>query len=155
VKKIKKIKKIKTAIIEIFDEIAKTEAFILRPATDDEIKRCNNALNNIGCIAIPEEYAELLKISNGFSWNGFEFFGTYQVREKSSGYILNDIVSVNESEGFNENILILAACDEDYYVYDAGNKKYRCFDRLIKCDIADFESFVDMIKETVGKRAFD
>jgi len=146
---------IKTVITAIFDEIAKTEAFILRPATDDEIKKCNSDLNDIGCIAIPEEYAELLKISNGFSWNGFEFFGTYQVREKSSGYILNDIVSVNESESFDENILILATGDEDYYVYDAVNKKYRCFDRLIKCDIVDFESFVDMIKETVGKRAFD
>lgn len=142
---------IKTAVTAIFDEIIKTGALILRSAADDEIKSCNRDMEDAGCIPIPGEYVEFLKISNGFAWNGFEFYGTYQVRENSSGYILNDIVSVNESDEYiDRNVLILGACDEDYYVYNAENKKYQCFDRMGRCEIETYESFIDMIKEEVG-----
>ena len=141
-------------IADIFNEIIKTGAVIVEPATDIEIERCNRDLGDIGCPALPWEYAELLKVANGFAWNGFEFYGTYQVKEKSSGYVLRDIVSVNEKYDYDE-LLILGTFDEDYYVYDSNDGKYRALDRLTMMEVDCFESVEDLIRETVALYAFD
>ena len=141
-------------LTDIFDEIIKSDALIVEPATDFEIKRCNRDLDDIECPRLPKEYKMFLKAANGFAWNGFEFFGTYEVREKSSGYVLKDIVGYNEYYAFHDDILILGKFDEDYYVYDSAKKAYMALDRLTKMEVYHYSSFEDLIDQTVGIYAF-
>ena len=143
-------------IADIFGEILKSDALIVEPATNFEIKRCQRDLGDVGCVHLPKEYKKFLKIANGFAWNGFEFYGTYEVTEKSSGYVLRDIVGYNErfGERLDDHFLILGTFDEDYYVWDNERKQYRSLDRLTRMDVDEFESFEDLIMGTVGLYAF-
>ena len=138
------------AFMEVFKEIAKSDALIVEPATDFEIKRCQRDLGDIDCVRLPKEYEKFLKFANGFAWNGFEFYGTYEVREKATGYVLKDIVGYNERIVIDDHILILGTFDEDYYVWDAKEKRYRSLDRLTRMDVDEYESFEDLVMETVG-----
>ena len=128
-------------IKDLFDDTYETDALIIKPATDEEIARCNGDLADIlrsggdyidsirpgakasgasGTVhSIPESYAEFLKISNGYAWNGFEFFGTYQVTVKQSGYTLSDIVGVNQNYRERKfglkDMIVLGEFDDDLY----------------------------------------
>ena len=146
-------------IADLFNTIYETGALIIKPAVDYEIKRCVKDLASISAPALPSEYVQFLKIANGMSWNGFEFFGTYQVTVKKTGYMLQDIVSMNEKMrqrkfGFG-NLLLLGRFDDDIYVYDPKTKQYQALDSLTLIEVESYDTFEDLIVGTVGVYADD
>ncbi|OPZ78395.1 MAG: hypothetical protein BWY78_00615 [Alphaproteobacteria bacterium ADurb.Bin438] len=140
-------------IADIFDEIYETGAIIVKPAEAMEIARCQRDLHDIGAPSLPLEYIEFLKIANGFAWNGFEFYGTYQISDNNSDFEMQDIVSVNHKlRQMKElgNRIVLGKFDEDIYVYDFDAKEYMSLDKLTLIDISSFSSFEELLSEEVS-----
>ena len=146
-------------IADIFDAIYETGALIIKPAVKEELDRCDEDLANVSAPKLPSEYTQFLKIANGMAWNGFEFFGTYQVTVKKSGYVLQDIVSMNarirqRKFGF-DNLLLLGRFDDDIYVYKPETDQYQALDSLTLIEVETYDTFEDLIVSTVGVYADD
>lgn len=170
-------------IKDIFDKTYETGSLIVKPATDEEIERCNKDLEEISggagedyiasikpgakkkegadssvTLSLPEDYAEFLKIANGYAWNGFEFFGTYQVTVKQSGYTLSDIVGVNQNYRERKfglkNKIVLGEFDDDLYAYDFESSKYLVMDQVTLTPFDEYDSFDELFAGTVGAYAF-
>ena len=143
-----------TALSDLFGKISDSDALIVEPAGDMEIERCNEDLLDIDLRGLPEEHALFFRTASGFAWNGFQFFGTWEVREKSSGYVLADIVGYNERirerRDISDALLIVGTFDEDVYVYDYDRKRYYALDRLTWMHVDDYDSFQDLLLSTVG-----
>jgi hypothetical protein len=143
-------------LTDLFAEIKRTGAYVAEPVGDAEIEKCNSSLEECGYPRMPEDYAKFLKVANGFAWNGFEFYGTVQSKEKQAegGFKLRDIVTFNDEYCFDEEILILGKFDEDYYVYDSQSGRYFTVDRLTLMESNDYKDIEDMILGDVGAYAF-
>lgn len=113
------------AILEITH---RTGALLAAPAENQDVSECNVALCLSGFRKLPKEYARFLKKTNGYAWNGFEFFGTDEARREAESYVLRDIVWFNEYIGARKDLadgcLVLGRFDEDIYLYDGNEKKY-------------------------------
>jgi hypothetical protein len=138
----------------IFDLLREKGAYVAPAATDAEIEECNRRLETCDFPRLPEEYADFLKIANGFAWNGFQFFGATRTKKTTSDFVLRDIVSYNDEYSYEEGVLIFGSFDEVYYVYDAERKDYRSIDRLTKIEEDAFKDFGDLVFATVGSYAF-
>jgi hypothetical protein len=158
-------------------------AWICRPAADDDIKRCNRdldacALNPLPVssaegakrtkVPLPEDYAAFLKICNGFSWNGIQFWGTDMVteegnvglKESAAGFKLMDIASMSDEydtryyDNHETEMLYLGRSDDDIYVYNFGEKRYEIRSMEEGCGEAneDFPTFAELFMFTAGGR---
>ena len=141
-------------ITEVFDKIYETGALIIKPAKADELTRCQQDLADIHVPQLPADYIEFLQIANGLAWNGFEFYGTYQVTEKKSGYCLKDIVSAN-IKWHDRKIglagkLLLGTFDDDIYVYAPESAEYQTLDSLTLSEIDTCESFEELFIANVA-----
>ena len=141
-------------IEDIFDIVYETDALIVKAAEGKELSVCVEDLISIGMPALPADYIEFLETANGFAWNGFEFFGTYQVTVKKQGYVLRDIVSVNEEwhelKMGLEGKLVLGQFDDDIYIYDPEAGKYQELDNITLTEIDTYDSFDELFVGTVG-----
>ncbi|MCR4793250.1 MAG: SMI1/KNR4 family protein [Lachnospiraceae bacterium] len=160
-------------IKDLFDDTYVTGALIIKPATDEEIARCNEDMgivlgsrssgdrldtirqgnrsassSSAPKLSLPEGYVRFLKIANGYAWNGFEFFGTYRVTEKKSGYTIPDIVTMNQDMHERKlgltNMIVLGRFDDDLYVYNYAESKYQALDNLTLFLIDSFKEFDDL-----------
>ena len=152
----------KNIFTELFNTIYETDALIIKPATDFEADRCDNDLKEVFSLSLPEDYKEFLKkIANGYAWNGFEFFGTYKVTVNKSGYVLQDILHMNDvyrnrKLGLSSlPMLLIGRFDDDIYIYNFAKKKYQSLDSLTLFEIDDYDSIEDLIMGTVAEYAYD
>ncbi len=141
-------------IEDIFDIVYELDALIVKAAEAEVLSRCQADLAHIGVPSLPADYIEFLEIANGFAWNGFEFFGTYQVTVKNQGYVLSDIISVNEEWherklGLKDK-LVLGRFDDDIYIYDPKTSEYQALDSMTLTEIDTYDSFDDLFVCTVG-----
>ena len=141
-------------ITDILKKTVNSDALIIEPVNDAELKKCDIDLSDIGLLPLPAGYVQFLKLANGYAWNGFEFFGTYTCTEKATGYTLSDIVGFNEQirekKGYSDDILVLGRFDEDIYIYNYTEESYKAIDRLTSIEADEFDSFEDLILSTVG-----
>jgi len=142
-------------IINILNE--DDSAMIPRPASEEDITRCQDDLTELALEPLPEGYINFLKKNNGFAWNGIEFYSTYQVTEADNphGYKLMDLVSMNDE--FNERYeldekVLLGRADEDYYTYNIETKKYEALELESREVWEEFDSFENLFFFTVGGR---
>ena len=157
-------------IKDLFDDTYETDALIVKPATDEELARCNDdlaAISKAGTdyidsikpgaktkktskirLVLPESYTEFLRIANGYAWNSFEFFGTYQVTVKKSGYVLPDIVTMNQKYHNDkmglDDMIVLGRFDDDIYVYNFKESEYQALDAMTLGYIDSYEGFDDL-----------
>jgi hypothetical protein len=121
-------------IDDVLNRLTSVETIMLvRPATDQAIKRCNQCFAEYEMdMTIPDQYADFLSKHNGFAWNGIEFYSTGQVTYTPTNYTLNDIVSANEyfAEHYGESghCLLLGRADDNLYVHNTKNGKYEILD---------------------------
>ena len=97
------------------------------PATEPQIRICNLKLKQNNLPELPADYAEILKICNGFSNEDVSVFG---VEIKNNNWF-KDVASFN-IDYFHGNAaqwLILGEDDFFFFVYDAAQKKYYIVDR--------------------------
>ena len=141
-------------IDNILSSISETGALIVETADIDIISRAQADLKEDGVPVMPDDYIYFLKnIANGVSWNGFEFFGTYQVTVKSSGYVLRNIVYMNalyrQRKMGMGNLLLVGRFDDDIYVYDSASGQYQALDSLTLIEIDTYESFEDLFTSNI------
>jgi hypothetical protein len=135
-------------------------AMLPRPATEKDIADCNKDLAELAMPALPADYAELLRQCNGMAWNGVELYGTDRVTDNSDGFVLIDIVSNSDAQDdyFAERIdvyeaLYIGRSDEEFFIYNAENKKYEIYDRSGMDVVGTFDTVGDMLfDDTVGAR---
>jgi phytoene dehydrogenase-like protein len=142
-------------IIEILNE--DDGAMIPRPASGEDIARCQKDLTEYGLEPLPEGYVDFLKRNNGLAWNGIEFYSTDQVFEadKPDGYRLMDLVTMNDE--FNDRYeldekVLLGRADEDYYTYNIETEKYEVLELESRDVMDEFDTFADLFSFTVGGR---
>ena len=74
--------------------------------------------------------------------------------EKKTGYVLKDIVNVNqdwhERKMGLEGKLLLGRFDDDIYVYDTEGYEYQALDSMTLFEIDCFDSFDDLFMCNVG-----
>ena len=131
-------------------------AMIVRPASEKDIKMCQEDMAEMEFPLLPQGYVDFLLMLNGFAWNGIEFFSTDQVTDTETGYMLNDIVSANEmfvdcNEGL-EHCVYLGRSDDDLYVYNTQNTRYEVLDMTSRDVMEDFETFDAMFVGVVSTR---
>jgi len=142
-------------IIEVLDE--DQGAMIPRPATDDDIIQCQTDLVDLYLEPLPQGYIDFLMKCNGLAWNGIEFYSTYQVSEADNptSFILMDLVTMNndfnDQHELDEKVL-LGRADEEYYTYNIETKKYEILERECSDPLEEYDSFVELFKNTVGGR---
>ena len=134
------------------------DPLIVKPAGGMELRRLQEDLNKLKEQGLeiplaPTDYLEFLEIANGVSWNGFEFFGTYQVTEKKSGYTLPDIVTMNDKI-YERKLgiagrLLLGRFDDDIYVYNDEDASFQVLDSLTLTEIESYESFELLFAESL------
>ncbi|MBR1601294.1 MAG: YrhA family protein [Alphaproteobacteria bacterium] len=97
------------------------------PASDAQIKICNIKLKQNNLPELPAEYAEVLKICNGFSNEDVFVFGA----EIKNNNRFKDIAEFNIAYFADSQVdwLILGEDDFFYFIYDAEQKKYCIADR--------------------------
>ncbi|MBQ8481401.1 MAG: hypothetical protein IJ532_02565 [Alphaproteobacteria bacterium] len=108
-------------------EIIKEQVGCNEPATEAQIKICNIKLKQNNLPELPAEYAEVLKVCNGFSNEDVSVFGT----EIKNNNWFKDAAVFNTAyfHGNGADWLILGEDDFVYFVYSAGEKKYHIIDR--------------------------
>jgi len=139
----------------VLETIYKKNALLLPPVEDHlEFDACNFDLFDVGSPPLPMEYTiDFLMETNGLSWESVEFFGTYDVKDKSTGYtVLNSIVyenfEVRKREAFPKHFLLIGSEDEFNFIYDFKTQKYKIIDRLTLIEAEEFDSFEELIKDT-------
>lgn len=97
------------------------------PATDIQVKICNMKLKQNNLPELPDGYADLLKIHNGFSNEDAKVFG---VEIKNNNWY-KDIAdfNINYFHGNKADWLILGENDYFFLIYDSSQKKYFVSDR--------------------------
>ncbi len=141
-------------IKEVLDQIYETDALIVKAAADDDLSRCQKDLALIGVPLMPQDVLDFLGICNGAAWNGFEFFGTFQVTVRESGYTLKDLITANEEwhqrkMGLSQ-MLVLGRFDDDLFVYDKKENQYLALDQLTLSEVDRFESFEELFVISVS-----
>ena len=108
-------------------ETIKEQVGCNEPATEAQIKICNIKLKQSNFPELPGEYAEILKICNGFSNEDVSVFGA---EIKNNNWFKN-VADFNMAYFHNNGAdwLILGEDDFVYFVYSAGEKKYCIVDR--------------------------
>lgn len=126
------------------------EALCTTPVTQAELTACSKGLVRAGFCEIPKSYANFLAQTNGYAWNGYEFYGTLTVEEDGTGYRLMDIITQNI--GFDNNYgvcgkLLLGRFDIAYYVYNSASGKYEELDSdSPELDVmTEFDTFEELL----------
>ena len=147
---------VNTDIDSILNAVVDEDAMIVRPASQEDVELCQKDMAKMEFPPIPLGYTGFLYKLNGFAWNGIEFFSTDQVTDTETGYMLNDIVSANETfaeqnEGF-EHCVYLGRADDDLYVYNTQNGRYEVLDMTGRDVMEDYETFEKMFAGVVSPR---
>jgi len=145
-------------IDEIIDILNEDDgAMIPRPASEEDIARCQRDLVKLGLEPLPRGYIDFLKKNNGLAWNGIVFYSTDQVTEADNphGFRIMDLAAMNDE--FNERYeldekVLLGRADEDYYTYDIETKRYEALELESRELWEEFNSFEDLFFFTVGGR---
>ena len=68
--------------------------FKAKPISETALTETNEDLNTLH-LTLPEEYVDLLQITDGLYWGGLEFFGSSIVIDKKNGFSITDLISQN------------------------------------------------------------
>jgi len=147
-----KIEKVRQ--MAILDKLAAREvgALLAPAATADELFSCDCDLRENNFPALPDDYANFLKICGGYAFDGVELYGAKEVTDDDCRFTLIDVVSATESfndyyidEGYlelDDYVLCIGRKNGDYIVYDPVERKYQVRDHENISDIWDeYDSF--------------
>lgn len=133
-------------IKELFEQYKEFKGCILfAPAISADLILVNKHLIQNGFSALPNEYKEFLKLTDGTTYNGIEFFGTKNHYRKSKNYTFPDLISSNlhyDEYDFFKNKVIIGRISENILFYDEINDSYAIADRLTlrsRREVASFE----------------
>ena len=117
----------------VIEALKKDIAVTFDAADEKAVKNADAMLASHGFPILPEEYANVLKITDGMVWNGIELYGTKSYERELKGYTIPSIVDVNmDFLGFDalEGKLIVGRMPEELLVYSEEDKLWGCIDRM-------------------------
>lgn len=123
------------------------------PCSDEDIIHVSSLLSASGFSPIPPEYKEFLKITNGLSYNGMEFFGTRNHNRPEKHYTFPDLAASTfhyEDYDFFKRKTILGRISESIIFYDKNGDYYAIADRLTlrsRRETATFEEILTLFLE--------
>ncbi len=124
--------------------------FKAKPISETALTETNEDLNTLH-LTLPEEYVDLLQITDGLYWGGLEFFGSSIVIDKKNGFSITDLISQNRIyQALNPGVrkVFLGRSDEENFLYNETEKKFEIVDEfsgeLVK-SFPLFESLFDYI----------
>lgn len=108
-------------------DILKEQVGCNAPASEAQIKICNLKLKQNNLPELPSEYADMLKICNGFSNEDAHIFGV----EVQNNNWYKDIAAFNIAyfHGQSANWLILGEDEVSLFIYDTEQQNYYIADR--------------------------
>lgn len=133
-----------------------------RAATDKDIDEVNTSfadfeLTGTNVPTLPEDYAEFLKINDGYEENGMRFFGTKNL-VFDSRYALSSLYERNAYYHENliglSNSLVIGEFDDDIYLYSAEDGKYYSADCDTLVAIDEYDSFENLFIWEAGQLLF-
>jgi hypothetical protein len=109
----------------------------------------------------PKNFISFLKQHNGFAWNGIEIYGVEDYEPIPGGYILKNIISMNDylyelnpqlGEPCGSPLLFIGRSDEDIFLYNEDDDTWEVRDRTDREVYETYDSFPAFFAGTVGGR---
>ncbi len=106
-------------------------------------------------MALPTEYTDFLKSTNGYAWNGVSLYPSENSTATGETAVLYGILEQNAvflaSRNYSEFILI-GEDNLDYYLYNTQSRQYEARDR-VPLDYAyeTFGTFKDLAEYAINK----
>lgn len=119
------------------------------PCTEESITHVSTLLSASGFSTIPAEYKEFLKITDGLSYNGIEFFGARSHNRPEKGYTFPDLAASTfhyEDYDFFRRKIILGRVSESMIFYDKLSNHYAIADRLTLRSRREVKSFAEILQ---------
>ena len=123
--------------------------------SDENFEKLIDNLQEIG-VDLPDEYAELLFLSDGLYWGGIEFFASQIHSDKKQGLNITDLLSQNRLfQALNPNkkdCVLLGKTDEESYIYNSSSKKFEITEEFEDNILKSFDSFEEMFHYVVEEQ---
>ena len=107
-------------------------------------------------IDLPDEYAELLFLTDGLYWGGIEFFASQVHSDKKQGVNITDLISQNRLfQALNpdkEECVLVGHTDEENYIFNAKNGKWEIIEEFENNILKSFTSFEEMFQYVIEEQ---
>ncbi len=129
------------------------EAILFPPATVEEVSSLQDGLKAAQLSGIPQSYGQFLLESNGFAWNGVQFYGTREMVEPADPLTLPSLIQAHQRIADIRPDLapwqVIGAADDDLYVFDTEKKTAAVLDRSTFEVIEEYRSFGDLFEAVI------
>ena len=143
---------------QVLKRIYQESAVFFAPAKYADIHMVNTILTRSGLAPLPQDYVNLLLLTNGLFYNGLELFATTEHEREKGAFFHRSIPQMQRLYSDNpivNNKILLAQAPEELALYDFKKKEYILLDRYTYTVIARFPQFLDMfyffIRSTIEK----
>ncbi|MBE6452170.1 MAG: hypothetical protein E7012_01605 [Alphaproteobacteria bacterium] len=129
--------------------INSTDCISFTSATDDDIKNLSAHFQECGLPPIPQSYALFLKNSNGFQYDGIEFYGTIEHKRTEKDYTFPSLLTANKDFSnyeFFSNKLLIGIMLENFIIFDSTTQKFAIVDAISLHTLKEFPDFRELIK---------
>ena len=113
--------------------ISKESAVIFSPSSQEDFALTSSFLEQNNLAFLPLDYIDFLKNTNGFTYNGIEFFGTKPHYREEKDYIFPDIITINKHyipyKYFAQKVIIGRLSDA-LIAYNKKENSYSIIDRV-------------------------
>ncbi len=137
-------------MIKYFEAIKKfPECITFTPCSENEIAKASSLLAASGFCALPEEYKEFLRQTDGLSYNGVEFFGIQNHNRILKKYTFPDIAASTfhyKGYAFFKRKLVLGRISEALICYDNISDDYTIVDRVSLRPLNGGKTLADLFK---------
>ncbi len=137
-------------MIKHFELIKKfADCITFTPCNESEIAKASALLAASGFCALPEEYKEFLRLSDGLSYNGVEFFGIQNHNRSTKKYTFPDIAASTfhyKGYAFFHHKLVLGRISEALICYDKVSDNYIIVDRVSLRPLNGGKTLADLFK---------
>ncbi|EGR4435041.1 YrhA family protein [Vibrio cholerae] len=119
--------------------------FMTPPAETHEISQCIESTTKFFKFHLDENYAEILKYTDGFSCNGFNLYGS---KQKDEPYYLDGIIAINLEFWEEESLRKYFAYSEESttrIVFNIESKMYEIVDRVSWEKLYEFDNFIEAL----------
>ena len=125
------------------------ECITFTPCPENEISKVSTLLSASGFCALPEEYKTFLRLSDGLSYNGVEFFGIQSHNRSAKKYTFPDIAASTfhyKGYAFFRRKLVLGRISEALICYDKLSNDYIIVDRVSLRPLNGSKTLTDLFK---------
>lgn len=133
---------------QVLKKIYQESAVFFPPAKYADIHMVNTILTRTGLAPLPQDYMNLLLLTNGLFYNGLELFATTEHEREKGAFFHRSIPQMQRLYSDNpiiNNKIFLAQAPEEFVLYDFKKKEYILLDRYTYTTVARFPLFLDVL----------